>query len=44
MPLQAGERLGAFEILTVIGSGGMGDVYRVRHEAEPGGRDQDTPD
>ena len=30
MPLQAGERLGAFEILTLIGSGGMGEVYRAR--------------
>src|SRR6185436_17576677 len=30
MPLHAGERLGAFEILTLIGSGGMGEVYRAR--------------
>ena len=30
MPLQAGERLGAFEILTLIGIGGMGEVYRAR--------------
>jgi len=30
MPLQAGQRLGAFEILTLIGSGGMGEVYRAR--------------
>jgi tetratricopeptide (TPR) repeat protein len=30
MTLQAGERLGAFEILTLIGTGGMGEVYRAR--------------
>ena len=30
MPLQAGERLGAFEILMLIGIGGMGEVYRAR--------------
>jgi TolB-like protein len=30
MPLPTGTRLGAFEILTLIGSGGMGEVYRAR--------------
>ena len=28
MPLAAGSRLGSFEILTLIGAGGMGEVYR----------------
>src|SRR5215468_10056023 len=30
MTLAAGQRLGAFEILAPIGSGGMGEVYRAR--------------
>jgi serine/threonine protein kinase len=28
MPLQPGDRLGLFEILSVLGVGGMGEVYR----------------
>ena len=30
MPLSAGKRLGAYEIIAPIGVGGMGEVYRAR--------------
>jgi serine/threonine protein kinase len=33
MPLAAGARLGAYEIQSVLGAGGMGQVYRA-HDTE----------
>jgi len=32
--LAAGTRLGPYEIVGPLGAGGMGEVHRVRHEAE----------
>ncbi len=29
MTLQSGSRLGPYEILSLIGAGGMGDVYKL---------------
>src|SRR5215469_5969356 len=37
MPLPAGTHVGPYEILALIGAGGMGEVYRARYQAKTRG-------
>ena len=36
MPLPAGTRLGAYEVIGLLGQGGMGEVYRATRHASSG--------
>jgi eukaryotic-like serine/threonine-protein kinase len=33
VPISAGTRLGTYEVVSIIGAGGMGEVYRARDTA-----------
>jgi len=35
LALVSGARLGSYQIVSALGAGGMGEVYRARHEAQP---------
>jgi hypothetical protein len=40
MTFSAGAKLETYEIIGLLGKGGMGEVYRPRREVETRGRDQ----